>query len=221
MIHKRAIATAVMIMPLLAGCAIFQKSNLASVKIKVPDQLSPEDYGASQLALGRQMLDQGLYGQAIVAFRNAQRLPQVAAEAHNGLGIGYSQIGRPDLAERYFKQAVMEAPGDSRFQANLSKFYENVPAIAVKSDRSGQLAAQGTPIPTSQILQTRGGTAVVRIELPTARSIRVSANEVRIETTTADPRRRSGTAMMAAAAEKPARRLNAAYPVRITFSSSN
>ncbi len=222
MIHKRAIATAVMIMPLLAGCAIFQKSNLADVRIRVPDQLSPENYGASQLALGREMLDQGFYGQAIVAFRNAQHLPQVAAEAHNGLGIGYSQIGRPDLAERYFKQAVLEAPGDSRYQANLNKFYETVPALAVKSDRSGRLAAQGNPIPTSQILQTRGGNAVVRIELPTARSIRVSANEVRIETRTiADPRRRSDTAVTTSMAAKPARHLNAAYPVRITFSSSN
>lgn len=222
MIHKRAIATALLITPLLAGCALFQKSHLADVKISVPDQLSPEDYGASQLALGREMLDQGLYGQAIIAFRNAQHLPQVAAEAHNGLGVGYAQIGRPDLAERYFKQAVLEDPRDSRYQANLNKFYETVPAVAVKSDRNGRLAAQGSPMPTSQIVKTRGGSAVVRIELPTARAIRVSANEVRIETrTTADPRRRSGTAVATATAANPARHRNPAYPIRIIFSSPN
>lgn len=219
MINIRAIAAATVLTPLLAGCALFHPSSRADFNVRVPEQLSGEQYGAQQMALGRQMLDESQYGQAIIAFRNAQRLPEHAAEAHNGLGIAYGQIGRFDLAERYFRLATTEAPSDARYQANLNRFYRSVPAVAVKSDRSSQMASAPQP---SQVVTYRTANAIVRIELPAPRTVKVSSNEVRIQTAAPmDVRRRAPRSQMSLAmpAAKPVLRRNSAYPVQVDLTA--
>lgn len=218
MIGIRAIAATTVLAPLLAGCALFHPSHRADLKLRVPEQPSAEQYGAQQMALGRQMLDESQYGQAIIAFRNVQHMPEHAAAAHNGLGIAYGQIGRFDLAEHYFRLATMEAPADTRYQANLNRFYRSVPAVAVRADRGGQMAMAQAAVQPGLPVVYRTANATVRIEFPTLRTVRVSSNEVRIETAAPmDVRRRApgGQMALAAQAAKPVLRRNSAYPVQV------
>jgi len=214
------LAAALALVPVLGGCALFKPSLRADVRVKTPEQYSGKQYGEDQMALGGQKLDEGAYGQAIIAFSNARHYPEHAAAAHNGLAIAYSQIGRPDLAERYFRTAMAEAPGDARYQANLNRFYESVPEIAVRSP----LTVQPGPVPQvahHQVLANAAGQTLVRIDLPAGRTVRVSSNEVRIESATAiDVRRRAPQRQMALAATSAGpiqRRRAPAYPLRITL----
>lgn len=217
MVGFRAIAAAALLMPLLSGCALFHPSHRANIAIRVPDQPSVEEYGAQQMALGRKMLDEDNYGQAIIAFRNVQHITEQAAAAHNGMGIAYSQLGRPDLAERYFKLALIEAPGERRYQANLDRFYQSAPALA-KVDRSEALAsAEAASLPPLRLVNAAGD-ALIRVELPAARTVRVSSNEVLIETGPVEVRRRAPRSQMArATAANGEPRRNPAYPVRISI----
>ena len=124
----------------LAGCQ-GMGGQFARKDLRIPKERSPEEYAAGQLSLGREALGLREWGLAITSFRLVRHMPEHAAEASNGMAIAYANIGRPDLAERLFQQAAALAPGDRRFQANLTRFYETTPAFAVKTDRGAQLAA--------------------------------------------------------------------------------
>ncbi len=204
---------------LLGGCqSIFAGSRTAKAEQWVPEERNPAEFAASQLAMGREALEYQQYGRAITSFRNARLVPEHAAEAYNGMAIAYSQIGRPDLAERFFKQAIAEAPGDKRFYANLARFYQMTAASAVRTTRDEMLAAAEAT--AARFLPGSGGRAAIRIELPASRMTRVSANEVRIATPAApvdnDPRRPSAQAL-ASSTPTAARRRNPAYPLRISL----
>lgn len=215
MVRFRAIVTLSMLMPLLAGCALFKGSPRANFTFRVPDQSSAAGYGAEQIEQGRKMLDECNYGLAIIAFSNAQHLTEHAAAAHNGLAVAYAQLGRRDLAERYFRQAMLQAPGDRRYQANLARFHDSAPTPA-DVDRSERTAtAEAAPVPV-QPLVNAAPNAVVRIELPAARTERISSNEVRIHSAPVEVRRRSSAVKLAhspASSAEPRR--NPSYPVRI------
>jgi len=109
--------------PALSGCTWLGggKAELASSGI-VRDVAG--DYGEEQLAAGKVALASGRTSEAIDAFMIARLYPELAAEAHNGLAVAYSQLGRDDLTETFFRSAVALAPSDERFQANLARFYE-------------------------------------------------------------------------------------------------
>ncbi|MES2493007.1 MAG: tetratricopeptide repeat protein [Pseudomonadota bacterium] len=211
------------LVPVLGGCALFKPSLRAEVQVKVPEQYSGKQYGEDQLALGGQKLDEGAYGQAIIAFSNVRHYPEHAAAAHNGLAIAYSQIGRHDLAERYFRQAMAEAPSDARYQANLSRFYDAVPAIAVRSPLTVQPAAV-PQLARAQVLANAAGQPLVKIELPAGRMVRVSSNEVRIEGAAPfDVRRGAPQRQMALApaiAGPTQRRRAAVYPLRLALKAA-
>lgn len=222
-ISRLAILALAATAPLLGGCqSIFGTSHNMKTEQWVPEQREPAEYAQSQMALGRDALEYRQYGLAIIAFRNARLVPGHAAAAYNGLAIAYAQIGRPDLAERYFRQAMAEAPGDKRYSANLAHFYQSVPASAVRPARAEALAAGDGYAPvvaTAQqdvrILPGAAARSAIRIEAPAQRMVRVSANEVRIATqspTGVDPRRRAP--LRQAAAATPVRRVNPNYPIR-------
>ena len=131
-----AIVALTLAVPGLSGCqSIFGLAGKAGNLPAIAVARGSAEYAAAQLEQGRQALDGRQYGAALVAFRNVQHFEQHAAAAHNGMAIAYAQIGRPDLAERYFRQAISEAPGDKRFHANLASFYRNWPEVAVRSVR--------------------------------------------------------------------------------------
>ena len=208
---------------LLGGCqSIFGHRTAAASVEATPEPESAKAYSDRQLAFGKESLDYRQYGLAIIALRKAQHDPSNAAEAHNGLAIAYAQIGRADLAERYFKQAVDEAPQEARYMANLARFYQG-PAMATaalpRPDPVAVALAQPETLAAPQVaampIPRRRQMGFVRVELPEPGMVRISANEVRITTpapVARDPRRPSGRQV---AVKQPVRRLNPNYPVRV------
>ena len=215
--------------PLLGGCqSLFGHS--AAVRTTDPgmQQRDSDDYAESQMALGKEGLDTGQYALAIVGFRNARIFPEQAAGAYNGLAIAYLRLDRPDLAERFFKQAIVEAPGDKRYQANLARFYQAVPDVAVRNTRD-EGPAQASLAPEQQasapreirLMARAGEHRAVTVQGATGQLIRISANQLMIGgrapgAPPLDARRRSPTAATVAA-RQPLRRVNPQYPNRFAI----
>lgn len=101
----------------LAGCQSSGSSALSSA-----GSVDMGEYFEQRLAVGRLHLAANRPTKAITAFRQAAYDPRYAGEAYNGMAIAYDRIGRADLAERYFAEAVKASPGDERFARNLARF---------------------------------------------------------------------------------------------------
>ena len=213
---------------LLGGC---QSLFGSSAKLEVrPAGVQTEASAAIALEEGRRHLAQGELGSAIAALRTASLDPATAPSAHNALGVAYAMLGRGDLAERYFRQAVDEDPADPRFSANLSRFYASREAMLAKREAlpapiAVALAEPQTAVPevvaVAPVRMMQAGPSTVRIDLPTPANAvtRVSRQEVVIRTqpphpavAVAEVRRRNPRF----SAAQPARAV-AAYPVRIEF----
>lgn len=102
----------------LGGCQAIFGSDQAEADLQ---DLDMSGYFDQRLAMGKAHLDAGRPTKAIVAFRQASYDPRVAGEAYNGMAIAYDQLGRADLAARYFEAAVAAAPEDARFARNLAR----------------------------------------------------------------------------------------------------
>lgn len=190
---------------LTSGCtSLFQRSNEFRITGIGPAETTDAASARRVLESGRLALANEQYGVAISSFREARLVPEAAADAYNGMAIAYSKIGRPDLAERFFRQAIAEAPADQRYRRNLARFHEQIHESAVRT-------VQGTPsVPVAQasqprILASTAGNAVIRIELPTPRLVRVASNEMQI-----------GSGVPA----ETMRRRNPNYPQRVSFAVS-
>lgn len=221
----------------LGGCQAMGSGHALREGLRIPQERSREEYAAGQLSLGREALGLEQWGLALTSFRLVRHMPDHAAEASNGMAIAYAQIGRPDLAERLFRDAVALAPGDRRYRANLTRFYAVTPEFAVKTDRGAELAVASAPtapaVPAVRTIASRQGSATIRLVMPASRMVRVSPGEVRLG-------RPAEAAQRPALAANGGRRLNpqfrraptlpsatvapsrvtvrsaAAYPVRIT-----
>jgi hypothetical protein len=132
-----------------------QAGNQANVQLSL---------GELQLARGRAYLDAELTTLAIGQFRLAQGDPQTLAAASNGLGVAYARLGRHDLAERYFNDAVTAEPGSERYARNLAMLRDSLP--------SGTRFAAMQPSPASA--------AVPSAMTPGLRLTRISKGEVQI-----------------------------------------
>lgn len=105
---------------LLGGCQMMAPGNRANVAADVqqPDMSS---YFAQLLAQGRAHLQANRPAAALTAYRQASHDPASRAIAFNGMAIAYDRIGRADLAQRYFLDAVALDPGNMAFAANLNR----------------------------------------------------------------------------------------------------
>ena len=124
----------------LSGCQsspltswIFKRSDRAAVQLVAHD-------GMQSLREGREALQAGRLGQAIGLLRIAEMDPVSRPQASNALGVAYAQLGREDLAERYFRSAIAADPGDQRFVANLVRLQHAMLARKMRSE-AAQLAA--------------------------------------------------------------------------------
>jgi len=79
-------------------------------------------YFAQRLNDGRRHLSAERPAAALTAFRQASYHPDFAGDAYNGMAIAYDRMGRYDLAERFFAQAMEAAPEDHRFARNAARF---------------------------------------------------------------------------------------------------
>lgn len=180
--------------PMLAGCqSVFGRMFARHAR---PADASLADAGFNRdLAAGKQALAAGQFATAIASLRLARFDPASEAEAVNGLGVAYTAIGRHDLAERYFRQAVALAPQDARFAANLVRFLRARQADAALALRARQaaLASAAPPELRGAVSASAGGgnhavsasapvvTRAITVSMPSRdRLVRVSAEEVRI-----------------------------------------
>ena len=120
----------------VAGCSFGPRFDAAMPQVRsvpVLADLTP----AQSLVQGRTYLAARQYGLAIELFKTAARDPVQRADSLNGLAVAYDGIGRADLAERYFQEALAARPGDPRLRANLARFY----AVSGQSDKRRDLLA--------------------------------------------------------------------------------
>ena len=219
----RLAALALLCAPVLSGCTWFGggKEDLASSGF-VRDVAA--NFGEEQLAAGKAALAVGRTSEAIDSFMIAKLYPHLAAEAHNGLAVAYSQIGRHDLTERFFRTAIALAPSDERFQANLALFYERngvsrnarlevMNAVAEKLSAAGEQVAQVTDEPRATSVASVPNSLVANA--PGSSLRRLSAREVVIE-----GRRDTATATQIRPYRTTQRRSTVArqtYPIRIAL----
>lgn len=216
----------------LAGCqGLFHSSHNLRSDARVALNRNPTAYAAIQLAVGKKALGNGQYAEAISAFRVARSEPEYAADSYNGLAIAYANLGRTDLADRYFNQAIALAPSDDRFRANLARLYRTqIVPIDGQSVQSAlamaqQEAAQIAPMPAvAANVASPGLRGAVTVARPETRLVRVSANEVRLGTAAPVVSHVSVAARgtRGAVAVEPRIKAGAgAYPVRISVLSTS
>ena len=147
---------------LVSGCSIFEPKRLAHSasaieQAKFASAIEEVRKSSVVTDAGRALLDAGQPGFAIDTFRKALAKGEAPGPALNGLGVAYARIGRRDLAIRYFKQAIVFDPVDTRYAMNLERTNAametgtNAPAmLAEASGRSlGSDSETTSPVPAS------------------------------------------------------------------------
>jgi hypothetical protein len=82
--------------------------------------LQPAAQTSVRTEAGRRQLQDGNIGLAIESFRIALGSGEPIAPATNGLAVAYARLGRDDLAQRYFEEAIAADPGNERYSGNLA-----------------------------------------------------------------------------------------------------
>lgn len=148
------------------------------------------------LAEGRRALADGRYVAAVAALRLARLDPDCAAEAANGMGVAYALLGRTDLAERYFREAVARDPQDRRFSGNLARL-EQARTVQLARRQEAvrpKLAASSVPMLGAglHVASFGGNKAVTVTGQSPVRLVRVaSPKPARAAVVVADPRART------------------------------
>ena len=115
------ILSAASVIPLLSGCASYQKtadSEAWSIKPAFNVRHSTETPDA-YYQLGRYYQGQNRHEQAITAYRKALSIDSTFAEARNGMGVNYAMQGKQQEALEQFRLAVKQAPNASHIHNNL------------------------------------------------------------------------------------------------------
>ena len=214
---------------LLGGCQSIFGHHAALEVRPLGAELSATD---SILALdeGKQALRQGAAASAIVSFRIASLAPVTAADAHNGLAIAYTMLGRGDLAEELFQQAIRENPEEAKYGANLARYYQSRDAELARAIRPSvpQMVQQDNPgrekyasqEGASEIQPASGSEEFVTSVVRSAPMTRISAQEVSIRTlaTPARETSTSGRRRNPRFTKIEHVQLRSSYPIRITLS---
>lgn len=182
---------------LLGGCQSLWGSG--RIAVRAPEAVAGRTaavaagHGEEQLGEGRKALDAGNTVAAITAFRLARMSPASAAAASNGLAVAYSRLGRHDLTERYFREAIVLAPDEPKYHANLARFHglhpaESIPQAAptpamAQAAQAQPAMAAAAAVPAASRAPAARPVALARGVVawtPQARIQRISRNEVRI-----------------------------------------
>lgn len=219
---------ALALMALLSGCqSIFGRSEMP--EITMVGVVSP-DARIKALEEGRQALRAGDPGSAIVSLQIAATNSALAADAHNGLGVAYAMIGRGDLAERYFLQAIAERPAEEKYAANLARYYRSREAAVARMQApvADQMPRADLPTenafagqPTERVMLAGPGTVRITMPTRTAAITRVSRGEVAIQTQPAISAKsaNSGTRRTVRMANGTLASKTVSYPVRIDLAT--
>ncbi|WAT16704.1 tetratricopeptide repeat protein [Aurantiacibacter sp. MUD11] len=202
----------------LNGCALLGIGK-SEPRIQAMSTIPQDDQAFHQFEVGRLALDRGNFAEAIAAFSSARVEPSLLGPSLNGMGVAYAQLGREDLAERYFREAVRAAPTDERFAANLLR-------LQSRASRDQQVdvqlaAAQPTGVVTSsgQIhLQTLGAGPRLAAVAATHAPLRIDAGQVQLTTVVTEPVQNGAQVRLRfASSDELSDRTRADYPVRVSF----
>jgi Flp pilus assembly protein TadD len=112
---------------MLGGCQSFPLTSwMFKDKRPATQQASLAGNTAGALEEGRAHLRDGNIAAAVASFRIALLDPSSRADASNGLAVAYATLGRPDIAERYFRAAIAAEPDNPKFVANLLRLQQQV-----------------------------------------------------------------------------------------------
>lgn len=209
---------------MLGGCQQFGSMFAAKPASADSAQIDLSGYFAERLEAGRRHLLQHRPGQAVTAFRQASYDRATAASAYNGMAIAYAEMGRDDLARRYFFAAMQADPNDERFPRNLARLDSLPPATAPQAPARAEAPAAVTP-PAAAIaaLAEAASPALVRVSDREVTLAPLNAgnarrpDEVRVSARSARPASASRRVVI----ERPvaARSPSQAYPVRLALAN--
>ena len=162
---------------------------------------------SADLEEGRRLLDAARPVLAVEAFRRAAEDGSVVAQAYNGLGVAYSQLGQEDVAKQMFERAIALAPMDLRYARNLARL-EGLPH-----------APLGQPV---YALPENGDEQEIKVTLITVsgESLPQTAKEVHIEPSFSEVRREKKISTVSTAEVKPIT-INAGTPLGHNEESPN
>jgi Flp pilus assembly protein TadD len=175
----KAGAAIVLALP-LGACSSFLGIHFARHTPRaVPAQALATSVGASTEA-GRAQLADGQPGLAIESFQRAVASGEPAGPALNGLGVAYARLGRDDLAERFFREAMAADPANGRYADNLTMLMRS-PSFVQRNALA--LAAQANLESTQLLAQTRSDVQTAEAPKPALGQLqRISRAEVHITT---------------------------------------
>jgi Flp pilus assembly protein TadD len=175
----QGVAIVVLALP-LGACSSFLGIHFARHTPKAqPVEALAASVGASTEA-GRALLADGQPGQAIESFQRALTSGEPQAAALNGLGVAYARLGRDDLAERFFREAMAADPANARYADNLTLLMR-LPSFAARN--AAALAAQASLESTQLLAETKSEVQTAAPQKPAIGQLqRVSRAEVHITT---------------------------------------
>ncbi|WP_151898828.1 LytR C-terminal domain-containing protein [Nitrosospira lacus] len=104
----------------MGGCALYQSSDKQALSIKPVMDVKHATGGAEAMYwLGRYYQGKMNYTEAAAAYEKALAADPAHAEAHNGLGVSYSLLGRHELALQHFRKAIELLPMAAHLHNNL------------------------------------------------------------------------------------------------------
>lgn len=164
--------------------------------------------GQTSVGAGNALVSRGQYGLAIAAYRRVLRLDPANGPALEGLAISYELLGRADLADRYYQEALALAPRNPRIYQNFAAFLRaqrrDAEAAQLMADMRialpGAVADEPVPAPAARAEVAPVATAVAVAAEPDVRLIKQSERATLVVTV---PRATAPVAKPAA--EEPAR----------------
>ena len=142
---SRLVFAALSLLGLLNGCAT--SSSLSGIR-----PVGDVAVGQTSVAAGNALVERGQYGLAIAAYRRVLRLDPASSQALEGLAISYELLGRADLADRYYQEALALAPRNPRIYQNFAAFLHaqrrNADAAQLMADM--RVALPDTPVDVAQ-----------------------------------------------------------------------
>lgn len=224
----------------LGGC----QSIIDTFGFSGKSSASTYQLGQADLEEGREHLRAGRVGNAIAPLHRAALNPQTSGDALNALGVAYAQLGRADLAERYFVAAVKTDRENERYAANLDRFYRSelgndmrlLHAQRERAEESYAAYASTAPEkpfeeePDMRLVRSGGETRTITVSRP-APSTRVSRGPAIVTQTAAAPAPArvsvwGGTIRPSSPAARPAEisvgssQASAPYPARVRVGSA-
>lgn len=120
--HSRLTVLLLPVLFAMNGCALLKGSSASLRNVRLPPSQVGQLAPANALAAARSMLAKEDYTSAIALFRQIPIEAAESAAAANGLAIAYDALGRHDLAQRYFEQAMGLDAANESYRRNYDRF---------------------------------------------------------------------------------------------------